>query len=103
MNEQTHTSTSEQHAPDAETSAAVAPSSAHEVAPPPPTPLAPAPVIAAVSSNGTVTAAVPPASSDYMDRAAFKELVQLVGAMLFVALLVATGWHAAHYSGAWPY
>ncbi|NHN86559.1 hypothetical protein GOB93_18270 [Acetobacter musti] len=44
-------------------------------------------------------------SSDagHMDRASVKELAQMLGAMMFVALLTAVGWHAAHYSGAWPY
>ncbi|MFT8804734.1 MAG: hypothetical protein ABF876_04460 [Acetobacter aceti] len=44
-----------------------------------------------------------PASQNRMDASAFRELAQMVGAMVFVGLLTVAGWHAAHYSGAWPY
>ncbi|GBR03463.1 hypothetical protein [Acetobacter oeni] len=43
------------------------------------------------------------ADIDHMDRPAVKELMQMIGAMTFVTLLIVVGWHAAHYSGAWPY
>lgn len=56
-------------------------------------PVAPAPV----------TVQSPTSDSNVMDRSGVKELVQMVGAMTFVTLLIAVGWHAAHYSGAWPY
>lgn len=51
----------------------------------------------------TASAADEAANNDRMDAPAFKELTQMVGAMVFVGLLTAAGWHAAHYSGAWPY
>lgn len=51
----------------------------------------------------TPSAADDAANTDRMDGPAFKELAQMVGAMVFVGLLTAAGWHAAHYSGAWPY
>ncbi|MBO1361849.1 hypothetical protein J2D73_18865 [Acetobacter sacchari] len=38
-----------------------------------------------------------------MDMAAARELLQMVGAMAFVTAMLLVGWHAAHYSGAWPY
>ncbi|MCE0745229.1 hypothetical protein LWC05_15240 [Acetobacter sicerae] len=61
-----------------------------------------------VVKPGPPAAATPPATNDAantdrMDAPAFKELAQMVGAMVFVGLLTAAGWHAAHYSGAWPY
>ncbi|MCH4090914.1 hypothetical protein [Acetobacter sp.] len=64
----------------------------------------PAPVV----RSGAVAAVTPSAaddaaSQDRMDGPAFRELAQMIGAMAFVALLTAAGWHAAHYSGAWPY
>ncbi|NHN89343.1 hypothetical protein GOB81_11995 [Acetobacter sp. LMG 1627] len=62
-------------------------------------PVTPSPAAASVAPAAPAKAA----SDDYMDQASFKELFQMVGAMLFVALLSAAGWHAAHYSGAWPY
>ncbi len=51
----------------------------------------------------TPSAADDVANNDRMDASAFRELAQMVGAMVFVGLLTAAGWHAAHYSGAWPY
>lgn len=50
-----------------------------------------------------VLSPVAPQGPDRMDGEALKELVQMVSAMAFVLFLLAIGWHAAHYSGAWPY
>lgn len=44
-----------------------------------------------------------PAVSDRMDAQSARELMQMVGAMLFVTLLLIAGWHAVHYSGALPW
>ncbi|NHO53580.1 hypothetical protein GOB87_06315 [Acetobacter estunensis] len=60
-----------------------------------------APVAAQPAPAARAVVGVPDA--DRMDGPAFRELFQMVGAMAFVGLLVAIGWHAAHYSGAWPY
>lgn len=52
---------------------------------------------AAVATGGTTAAAaVPPGIMP------FKELLQLMGAVIFVMVLLAIGWAAAHASGVWP-
>lgn len=54
-----------------------------------------------VTSPDTPAVATP--QPELMDAAAFRELAQMIGAMIFVLMLGLLGWHAAHYSGAWPY
>mgnify|MGYP003363346110 CR=1 FL=1 len=51
---------------------------------------------AAVATGGAAAAAVRP---EFMP---FKELLQLMGAIVFVMVLLAIGWAAAHASGIWP-
>ncbi|POF62655.1 hypothetical protein CFR73_05215 [Novacetimonas maltaceti] len=53
---------------------------------------------AAVATGGSaaVATAVPP------ELMPFKELLQLMGAIIFVMVLLAIGWAGAHASGVWP-
>ncbi|GBQ93837.1 hypothetical protein AA23498_1848 [Acetobacter nitrogenifigens DSM 23921 = NBRC 105050] len=59
------------------------------------------PMCPAAPSEGASSARV--AADTRMDMAATRELFQMVGAMAFVTAMLLVGWHAAHYSGAWPY
>ena len=42
------------------------------------------------------TAAVATPQPGLVDAAAFRELAQMIGAMIFVLMLGLLGWHAAH-------
>ncbi|MBB2201262.1 hypothetical protein [Gluconacetobacter tumulisoli] len=35
-------------------------------------------------------------------QAPLRDVFQLMGAVLFVIVMLGVGWHAAHYSGVWP-